>query len=232
MRDKKPETKTSSFIRTLSYHDFLENNLHPTKEEVAEAKHKLCLFESQEWVSEVEYTKSMEEYGKQNEALATVCYNQQVDISKLQAKVREIEANELKAIKLAEKVVGENAKIKTEIEDLKLTCSKQIYWEQESKITALRERLEAIRQWREKYKDKPVGVWAMSELGVLLSPKELDLDQNLSSHQCWLTHSPLGCSWVDCQDCPMRELEYYGGLERKFKELDQKKVEPKSEGKK
>ena len=63
-----------------------------------------------------------------------------------QAKVREIEANELKAIKLAEKVVGENAKIKTEIEDLKLTCSKQIYWEQESKITALRERLEAIKQ--------------------------------------------------------------------------------------
>jgi len=97
-------------------------------------------------VSEAEHTKSMEEYGKQNEALAKVCYDQQVDISKLQAKVREIDANELKAIKLAEKVVGENAKIKTEIEDLKLTCSKQIYWEQESKITALRERLEAIKQ--------------------------------------------------------------------------------------
>ena len=40
------------------------------------------------------------------------------------------------------------------------------------RLTELEERLEAIRQWREKYKDKPVGVWAMSELGVLLASGE------------------------------------------------------------
>jgi hypothetical protein len=42
----------------------------------------------------------------------------------------------------------------------------------------LRERLEAIRQWREKYKDKPVGVWAMSELGVLLSEPKSEKANN------------------------------------------------------
>ena len=66
-------------------------------------------FENERWVSEAEH----------------------------QAKIKEVEANELKAMKLAEKVVGENAKLKKEIEHLNLTCSKQIYWEQETKIKEL-----------------------------------------------------------------------------------------------
>ena len=73
-------------------------------------------------------------------------------------------------IKKAEGFEGENAKLLKRIEKL-YRLNAEIHTERSN----LRERLEAIRQWREKYKDKPVGVWAMSELGVLLSePKELD----------------------------------------------------------
>ena len=121
-------------------------------------------------VSEAEHRKGLAEKDKQIENLSLF-----IALCKKSSEKMATEHTDMRLTKQAHE--GENAKIKTEIEDLKLTCSKQIYWEQESKITALRERLEAIRQWREKYKDKPVGVWAMSELGVLLStslPKGLD----------------------------------------------------------
>ncbi len=44
------KAKTSAYIRTLSYHDFLEDNLHPTKEQIAKAKKDLCDFNTLEWV--------------------------------------------------------------------------------------------------------------------------------------------------------------------------------------
>ena len=43
-----------------------------------------------ERVSEAEHTRQMEEFGKQNEALAKVCYDQQVDITKLQNRLEAI----------------------------------------------------------------------------------------------------------------------------------------------
>jgi len=142
-----------------------------------------------------------------------------------------------------ETLEGENAKLREELvrQNAKLAKMALRFDKAECIIADLRERLEAVRKWYQRTKDcfgsectlstenlvpcRDVDCkhfFSLKELGVLLSPKEVDSNQNLSSHQCWLTHSPLGCSWVDCQDCPMRELEYYGGLERKFKELDQK----------
>jgi len=142
-------------------------------------------------------------------------------------------------IRKNEVLEGENAKLKNEIAEER-TGNEFLNTENLALMgdcVAYQKRLEAIKSLYENrpkrrpfikgmkgeecYLDGEVDEF-LKELGVLLSPKEVDSNQTLSSHQCWLTHSPLGCSWVDCQDCPMRELEYYGGLERKFKELDQK----------
>ena len=116
-----------------------------------------------------------------------------------QAEVREVEANEFKAIKLAEKVVGENAKLKTEIENLKIENSDLMAVDVVAEYVNLKERLEAIKQhigklptWEEarqkstatnKVEEEQIPAhlilidmwndWAR-ELGVLLSTKELD----------------------------------------------------------
>jgi len=138
MSKSKPETKTVTMAQIL---ELAEKICRPCKlKETMGCDKADCPVNMRKFVSEAEH----------------------------QAKIKEIEANELKAIKLAEKVVGENAKLKTENESLKLdrdglleitqytsenlnTYAKWLVWEkQRTKILVgenakLRERLEAIK---------------------------------------------------------------------------------------
>ncbi len=72
-KPKTTEAKTSAFIRTLSYHDFLEDNSHPTKEEIVKAKHKLNLFNSERWVSEAEFQKQEQEWERMMDKMGKEC---------------------------------------------------------------------------------------------------------------------------------------------------------------
>lgn len=58
------KTKTTSWIRTLSWHDFCENNIHPSKEQIEQAKRKLCEFNMQEWVQKEDIQKLKETLGQ------------------------------------------------------------------------------------------------------------------------------------------------------------------------
>ena len=155
---KKAETKTKTVAQLVYTCKTLRNTRY------CKACMGKCEYDDEptflgRWVSEVEYTKSMEEYGKQNEALAKVCYDQQVNISELQTEVEQLKAvrdalgiSNKKAledrntfIKKAEGFEGENAKLLKRIEKL-YRLNAEIHTERSN----LRERLEAIRKHYEK----------------------------------------------------------------------------------
>jgi len=147
----KPETKT--------YRDYANEFIDLCHSKAGYDERQRFL--QQKLVSEVEHQAKIKEM---QEEFNSYCAKTQANCNHCAVKHTEkIEVLEGENTKLREELVRQNAKLaKMALRFDKAECV----------IADLRERLEAIRQWREKYKDKPVGVWAMSELGVLLASGE------------------------------------------------------------
>ena len=151
---------------------------------------------AERWVSEAEHVRQGEEFGKQNEALAKVCYDQQVDITKLKAekdkalKETKTDLTKQELMKIFEEQIElKNAEVQ-KFKAFRDNAYKK-WCDSEERLEAIQTLLEKCPTWEEarqkstatnKIEEEQIPAhlilidmwvaWAKKVLGVLLNPTE------------------------------------------------------------